>query len=153
MAHGWPEPSHPAAAWPLRPRPEVVAGFDAPATRWSAGHRGVDLLGSPGSRVRAPLPGRVTFAGSVAGRGVVVVDHGRFETTYEPVRARVRSGEHVDVGAVLGTLQTSRSHCGPRACLHWGLVEQGAYRDPLSLVARKVRLLPLGPQARGWARW
>ena len=62
--------------WPLLPRPRVVEGFDPPAVRWGPGHRGVDLAGSPGAPVRAALPGRVSFAGSVAGRDVVVVDHG-----------------------------------------------------------------------------
>ena len=76
-----------SAVWPLLPAPEVVAGFDPPATRWGAGHRGVDLAGAPGQPVRAALAGTVTFAGSLAGRGVVVVDHGATRTTYEPVDA------------------------------------------------------------------
>ena len=62
--------------WPLVPRPEVVAGFDPPETRWGAGHRGVDLLGHVGQPVHASLGGTVTFATPLAGRGVVVVDHG-----------------------------------------------------------------------------
>jgi len=149
VAHGWPEP-RPVAAWPLAPRPAVVAGFVQPATGWSAGHRGVDLLGTPGARVRAALGGRVSFAGAIAGRGVVVVDHGGYRTTYEPVRAVVRRGEQVETGETIGTLQTRLSHCAPRICLHWGLLENGAYRDPLSLIRRTaVRLLPLDPQARG----
>ena len=149
VAHGWPEP-RPTAVWPLDPRPEVVAGFELPATNWSAGHRGVDLLGAPGVRVRAALGGRVSFAGTIAGRGVVVLDHGGYRTTYEPVRAVVRRGEQVKTGELIGTLQRGRTHCAPRFCLHWGLIENGAYRDPLTLMrTTAVRLLPLGPQARG----
>lgn len=148
------EAPRPSAVWPLDPRPEVVARFDPPSTTWAAGHRGVDLLGTVGAQVRSAAAGRVTFAGKVAGRGVVVVDHGHYRTTYEPVRAVVRRGALVGTGTVLGTLQRAPSHCAPRACLHWGLVENGAYRDPLTLVqAVHVRLLPLLGQARGWARW
>ncbi|MCZ4498177.1 MAG: peptidase [Marmoricola sp.] len=155
-------PSTPAAAWPLSPRPSVVAGFDPPAQTWSAGHRGVDLLGSPGQPVRAALAGTVTFAGQLAGRGVVVVDHGGRRTTYEPVRAGVRVGSEVATGQQIGTLQASPSHCAPRSCLHWGLVEgERRYQDPLSLVgAGPVRLLPLltpvdgrGGTPSGAARW
>lgn len=134
------------AAWPLRPTPEVVAGFDAPSTRWSAGHRGVDLSGSLGQPVRAALPGTVSFAGRIAGRGVVVVDHGATRTTYEPVAATVALGEAVEAGERIGTLQLGGSHCFPAACLHWGLRAGDTYLDPLTLVgAGPVRLLPLGP--------
>jgi murein DD-endopeptidase MepM/ murein hydrolase activator NlpD len=135
----------PLGSWPLSPRPAVVRGFDPPASRWGAGHRGVDLLGSPGQRVHSALPGRVSFAGTIAGRGVVVVDHGDTRTTYEPVDASVAVGDVVAAGAVLGRLQTGGSHCFPRSCLHWGLIE-GAdhYLDPLTLVGLgPVRLLPL----------
>lgn len=143
VAQRRPEPDRPAAVWPLAPRPQVVAGFDPPSSTWSAGHRGVDLLGSPGATVRAALAGRISFAGTIAGRGVVVVDHGAYRTTYEPVQPAVRRGAQVTTGELIGRLQTGRSHCAPRACLHWGLVEDGAYRDPLSLLRpRTVRLLP-----------
>ena len=138
-------PSPAAGVWPLDPRPEVVAGFDPPESRWGAGHRGVDLAGHVGQPVRAAEPGRVTFAGTLAGRGVVVVDHGTTRTTYEPVDASVALGDQVRAGAVVGRLQLFGSHCFPRACLHWGLIEgRDRYLDPLTLVgAGPVRLLPL----------
>ncbi len=132
-------------AWPLDPRPEVVGGFHPPATRWGPGHRGVDLAGRAGQPVRAAAPGRVSFAGRLAGRGVVVVDHGGTRTTYEPVSAAVPVGDRVAAGTVLGRLEVFGSHCFPRSCLHWGLIEGAEhYLDPLTLVgAGPVRLLPL----------
>ncbi|WP_082612540.1 MULTISPECIES: M23 family metallopeptidase [unclassified Nocardioides] len=134
----------PVGAWPLRPQPEVVAGFDPPDVTWGAGHRGVDLAGSPGQPVLAALPGQVVFAGRIAGRGVVVVGHGDTRTTYEPVTARVAVGSPVAAGAVLGQLELVGSHCFPRACLHWGWIRGETYLDPLRLVgAGPVRLLPL----------
>lgn len=134
----------PVGDWPLRPAPEVVAGFDPPVSTWGAGHRGVDLLGSAGTPVRAALPGTVTFVGSIAGRGVVTVDHGQTRTTYEPVSASVRRDDPVSGGDVIGTLDVPGSHCFPRACLHWGWLRGETYLDPLDLVgAGPVRLLPL----------
>lgn len=134
-----------AATWPLEPQPSVVAGFDPPGSVWGAGHRGVDLLGTSGQPVLAALAGRVSFAGTIAGRGVVVIAHGARRTTYEPVLARVRTGDQVPTGGVIGALQTGRSHCAPRACLHWGLLEGRDYLDPLSLLGRTpIRLLPNG---------
>lgn len=143
----------PVGVWPLAPTPEVVAGFDPPSDPWGAGHRGVDLLGSPGRPVRAALPGRVTWAGMLAGRGVVVVDHGVTRTTYEPVDPSVDVGAIVAAGDRIGRLALVGSHCPPRACLHWGWLRGDTYLDPLRLVgAGPVRLLPLWrdePAGRG----
>lgn len=134
----------PVGGWPLRPEPTVVTRFDPPTNPYGAGHRGVDLLGRAGQEVHAALPGTVTFAGRIAGRGVVVVGHGATRTTYEPVAAAVAVGDAVAGGAPLGTLESAGSHCAPRACLHWGWLEGEDYLDPLRLVGDgPVRLVPL----------
>lgn len=139
----------PVGVWPLRPEPTVERGFDPPDEPWGAGHRGADLLGQPGQPVRSALPGRVSWAGVLAGRGVVVVAHEATRTTYEPVEARVFVGDIVAAGEVIGRLSSVGSHCLPRACLHWGWIREGGfegdtYLDPLRLVGGgPVRLLPL----------
>ncbi|WP_082748957.1 M23 family metallopeptidase [Nocardioides jensenii] len=135
----------PDGVWPLAPRPAVVSGFDPPDTRWGAGHRGVDLAGSPGQLVRSALSGTVSFAGVIAGRSVVVVSHGATRTTYEPVVATIAVGTPVEAGTAIGRLQLGGSHCLPASCLHWGLIRNAddVYLDPLDLVgADRVRLLP-----------
>jgi murein DD-endopeptidase MepM/ murein hydrolase activator NlpD len=122
----------------------VVRPFEPPDTPYGAGHRGVDLLGSTGQTVRTALPGTVTYAGLLAGRGVVVVSHGGTRTTYQPVSASVAVGQVLARGDRIGSLGLSGSHCFPRACLHWGWVAGDTYLDPLRLVgAGPVRLLPL----------
>lgn len=132
--------------WPLDPRPEVLRGFEAPPQPWAAGHRGVDLRGSPGQAVRAAGAGTVSFSGVIAGRGVIAIQHpdGR-RTTYEPVGERDPAGTVEHPGDRIGTLDEG-AHCGDTPCLHWGLlVGPDDYRDPLSLLLfRQVRLLPLG---------
>jgi murein DD-endopeptidase MepM/ murein hydrolase activator NlpD len=135
----------PVGVWPLQPAPPtVVAFFDPPADPYAAGHRGVDLLGHPGQTVATALPGTVTYAGMLAGRGVVVVDHGTTRTTYQPVSASVAVGTPVAAGDPIGTLDLPGSHCFPRTCLHWGWIEGETYLDPLLLVGGgPVRLLPL----------
>jgi murein DD-endopeptidase MepM/ murein hydrolase activator NlpD len=122
----------------------VVRAFDPPAVPWGKGHRGVDLAGTVGQAVDSALVGRVTFAGSVAGRGVVVVDHGATRTSYQPVAATVHVGETVLAGQQIGTLRLPGSHCFPRACLHWGWLRGDTYLDPLLLVGGgPIVLLPL----------
>lgn len=135
----------PAYRWPLDGAPRVVRAFDPPPQRWAAGHRGVDLAGLPGGAVRAAGTGVVRFAGRIAGRGVVSVAHeGGLRTTYEPLDPRVRAGDRVFAGDLLGVLVTGHRGCAVPACLHWGLRSGSAYLDPLALLGLgRVRLLPL----------
>lgn len=139
---------------PLGRPVQVLRGFDPPALRWLAGHRGVDLAAAPGAEVAAAGAGVVTFAAPLAGRGVVVVRHGSLRTTYEPVTASVAEGTVVATGQVLGAVEPSEVHCAGRTCLHWGLLRGSTYLDPLALLGlAPVRLLPLPPRqgARGTA--
>lgn len=120
----------------------VVRSFDPPAQPWLPGHRGVDLLGTVGAEVGAAMAGRVVFAGTLAGRGVVVVSHGTLRTTYLPVRALVRVGQQVGTGEVIGRLEAGHG-CPGGSCLHWGLKRGDTYLDPLSLLdTGPIKLLP-----------
>jgi murein DD-endopeptidase MepM/ murein hydrolase activator NlpD len=135
--------------WPLRPRPAVLRGFDAPSPNWNRGHRGVDLAGMPGQSVYAAAAGIVVFAGTLVDRPVVSIAHsGGLRTSYEPVEAVVRAGQRVAAGSVLGELVAGHAGCG--TCLHWGAMWGAAsrahYVDPLGLVVTTpVRLKPLHP--------
>jgi murein DD-endopeptidase MepM/ murein hydrolase activator NlpD len=128
--------------WPLTGAVRVVAGYDPPAQRWNAGHRGVDLATHRGAAVLAAAGGRVSFASRLAGRGVVVVDHGSVRTTYEPVDALAAVGDEVEAGAVIGRIGRG-GHCSS-SCLHWGLKRGDTYLNPLLLVGGEsvLRLLP-----------
>ncbi|MFG1923685.1 peptidoglycan DD-metalloendopeptidase family protein [Cryptosporangium sp. NPDC048952] len=131
--------------WPVDGQARVVRRFEAPDGPYGAGHRGVDLAGTPGAVVRAAGAGVVRFAGPVGGRGVVSVTHddGR-RTTYEPVRASVRAGDRVVPGTPLGHLDGTHLGCGAETCLHWGLIVAGQYVDPLTLLGPgSVRLYPV----------
>jgi murein DD-endopeptidase MepM/ murein hydrolase activator NlpD len=132
-------------AWPLYPAPTVRTRFAAPEHPYGRGHRGVDLVGSDGQAVLAARAGVVVFAGPVAGRGVVSVEHDDgLRTTYEPVQPTVRAGASVPAGAVLGLLQPGHDGCR-RACLHWGVRRSRLeYLDPLVLLRPpRMRLLPV----------
>ncbi|NLG54255.1 MAG: M23 family metallopeptidase [Rhodococcus sp.] len=132
--------------WPLVPRPHVSRKFDKPEHNWLSGHRGVDLAGYPGQAVLAAGAGIVVFAGVVAGKPVVSVDHpGGLRTTYEPVEPRVTAGMRVGQGTVLGYLEPGHQQCSAPSgtCLHWGLRRGREYLDPTVLVrAMPIRLLP-----------
>lgn len=134
-----PDPMVPAVArlWPVGRRPAVLRGWEPPATPYGPGHRGVDLSAAAGTPARAVAAGRVSFAGQVAGRGVVSLEltgtgDPPLRTTYEPVEVSVREGAEVSAGEVLGTVEPTGSHC--TACLHWGLLRGDVYLNPLSLL-------------------
>lgn len=130
--------------WPLAPRPAVVAPFRPPHSDWGAGHRGVDLAASSGQRVLSAAAGRVTHVGVIAGRGTLTVLHrDGVRTTYEPVVPRVREGDVVSAGQVIGAVaDEGSSHC--TTCLHFGALRGRVYLDPLALLQRRaVVLLPL----------
>ncbi|MEI7031107.1 M23 family metallopeptidase [Streptomyces pratensis] len=153
VPHGRTDAGHGGRSWPLAGRPTVVRGWEPPTGPYGPGHRGVDLAAAPGDRVLAAAAGRVSYAGPVAGRGVlsIEIDGGGappLRTTYEPVRALVRQGERVRAGQSVGVLEGGPFHC-PAGCLHWGLRRADAYLDPLSLLPPSLlrrgpsRLLPV----------
>jgi murein DD-endopeptidase MepM/ murein hydrolase activator NlpD len=131
------------AAAPVHPV-VVLSEFDPPAQPWLPGHRGADLRAASGDPVRAARAGRVTFAADLAGRGVVVVDHGELRSTYEPVEATVTVGDPVRSGQAIGTIATGTGHCGDGHCLHLGLRRDRQYLDPLLLLG------PGTPRLRPW---
>ena len=131
--------------WPLDEAASVSRGFAPPTSRYGSGHRGADLPGATGLPVLAAAGGVVTYAGRLAGRGVVVVSQGELRTTYEPVTSSVALGSQVSSGDELGRLEPGHSGCPVEACLHWGLRRGEDYLDPVALVQRRpMRLLPLG---------
>ncbi|HET7802230.1 MAG TPA: peptidoglycan DD-metalloendopeptidase family protein [Humibacillus xanthopallidus] len=133
-------------SWPLQPTPEVARRFDPPDQPWLPGHRGVDLVGAVGQAVHSPTSGTVTYAGRLAGRGVVVVTHaGGLRSTFEPVSSTVSMGTVVAQGDPVGAISAEAGHCAPVTCLHWGVLRGRAYLDPLAFVGRaRIVLLPLG---------
>ena len=131
--------------WPTGAPATVVEDFDPPAVVWGRGHRGVDLGAAEGAQIRSAAAGTVAFAGMVAGRPVVSVDHADgIRTTYEPVEPAVSAGDTVGAGQVIGTLLPGHRSDGVCA-LHWGArTGPKTYINPLRLLQPAViRLKPL----------
>jgi Peptidase family M23/Putative serine esterase (DUF676) len=126
----------------------VVRPFDAPASAYGPGHRGIDFAVPPGTPVRASSDGMVAFAGSVAGSLHVVVAHdSQLRTTYAFLAGiGVRAGDRVTRGQVVGAAGSS----GPEheaGGLHFGVRRGDRYVDPQRLFAvcdltQLVRLVP-----------
>lgn len=151
-----PDPPRRDLRGPLAGPVSAVTAFDPPVEPWLAGHRGVDLAAAPLTTILAPADGTVVFAGAVGGRPVLSIDHGAgLRTTYEPVRASVRTGDSVATGDAVGHLLAGHAGCPVASCLHWGarLASGGPsgdddYIDPLSMLSvhdRPIRLKPTRP--------
>ena len=150
---GWFGLGPPAASQPAdRPPPSpviyeppvdapVVDGFRPPVTPFGPGNRGLEYASTPGTPVRAAAPGRVVFAGPVAGTLHVTVVHADgVRTSYSFLASvAVHEGDHVDTGTPLGTAGTR---------LFFSARVGDAYLDPAALLAAgevHVRLVPEGP--------
>ncbi|HEY4453213.1 MAG TPA: peptidoglycan DD-metalloendopeptidase family protein [Pseudonocardiaceae bacterium] len=140
-------------SWPLSPPHPVLRPFQAPATPYGPGHRGVDLGGSVGEPVFAAGDGLVLYAGSLFNCGLISIEHpGGLRTTYTPVVPSVRVGQEVARRQQIGTLLAAQPGCpeevgnngtGPPVFLYWGVHRDRTYLDPLRLVETgEIRLLP-----------
>lgn len=131
--------------WPVPAPIRVVAPFRAPPTPFTAGHRGIDIATESAASVTAPAPGVVSFAGMVAGRPVIAIDHGDgIVSAIEPVAALVEAGAVVTSGDPIGTVSTG-GHCAS-GCVHFGVRVDGEYVSPYLFLGGLPRavLLPSG---------
>jgi murein DD-endopeptidase MepM/ murein hydrolase activator NlpD len=142
-----PGPAYGTYAWPVRG--PVLRPFDPPDSPFGSGHRGIDIGAPIGTTVVAAGPGRVAFAGPVAGGLFVSIDHpDGVRTTYSWLSGiSVRAGDQVDGGQSIGRTGTGHPGPGPPH-LHFGARVGSVYIDPMLLLERGglvglVRLAPL----------
>ena len=130
--------------WPVGPPHDLGRSFQAPPGPYGAGHRGIDVGARPGSAVRAPADGVVSFAGVVVDRPVLSIQHSDgLLSSIEPVTAVVAEGDRVSAGQVVGVVATG-AHCSDR-CVHFGVRRHGQYISPLLFLGglAPAVLLPL----------
>jgi murein DD-endopeptidase MepM/ murein hydrolase activator NlpD len=149
-ATGFAAAAGPAAwAWPVASGADgVLRGFQAPASPYAAGHRGIDLAAGPGDSVLAVADGVVLFTGTVVDRPTLSIGHpGDLVSSIEPVAASVVAGERVHRGQVVGRVAAG-GHCAAR-CAHLGVRQHGDYLSPLRFLGGIPRavLLPVDAAA------
>ena len=122
--------SHRGWVWPVD-EVQILRRFEAPPHAYGPGHRGIDL--GAVETVRAPADGQVAFAGMVAGRPVLTIDHGDgLVTTLEPVVTELVAGHRVARGSPVGIVATG-GHTRD-GTVHFGVRWDGAYINPLRLL-------------------
>lgn len=96
-------------------------------------HKGIDIAGTEGERVNAPLPGTVLLVGDFYYTGwTVIVDHGMgLKTLYAHLSSvNVAEGKKLPQGIEIGRIGSTGRATG--AHLHFGVIWDGLRLDPLS---------------------
>lgn len=121
------QPDYPIVLYAPPVRDGVVDPFRPPAHIGAAGNRGLEYGNPFGRHVLAAADGVVTFAGPVAGRGVITVQHADgLRTTYTGLGdIWVSDGEFVDQGWAMGAASEG---------LHFGVRIHDHYLDPQILI-------------------
>ena len=114
-------------------------------------HRGTDYAAPLGTPVYAAGDGRVVEAGySRANGNYVFIQHGEsYKTHYLHLdKRRVKKGERVQQGGVIGTVGSTGAATGPH--LHYEFLVNGVHRNPRSVhkILPKAKSLPNTEMAR-----
>jgi murein DD-endopeptidase MepM/ murein hydrolase activator NlpD len=102
------------------------------AMRWGSMHYGVDMAAPTGTKYYAAHAGTVTVADWSGGYGKCIkIDHGNgIETVYgHSSQIRVKVGQHVDAGQLIGLIGTTGDSTGPH--LHFEVNVNGVHLDPM----------------------
>lgn len=100
-------------------------------------HSGVDIAADPGTPVRAPAPGLVTFAGYREGYGkVVVINHGyNINTIFAHLsKTFVNSGDKLKRGETIAEVGNTGHSTGPH--LHYEIRKNGVPVNPHAFMSR-----------------
>lgn len=99
-------------------------------------HRGVDYAGNQGSPVVAPAAGQVALVGRESDGfqihgNTIGINHGQGVSSIflHLSQIRVKEGDFVQAGQVIGTVGSTGASTGPH--LHWGLYVHGVSVDPV----------------------
>jgi peptidoglycan LD-endopeptidase LytH len=147
-----PVPVASAWTWPVDGPVLRPFQFDRSHPYAAGQHRGLDIGAEAGARVRAPVGGVVSFAGSVPNGGKTVsieTPSGHTATLVHLGALSVARGARVDEGAVVGAVGPSGTTDLSEPFVYFGVRvtddEQG-YVDPLSFLPVRVTPPP-SPQA------
>lgn len=100
-------------------------------------HRGIDFRGERGDPVLSPHNGVVVFAQKRITTGnTLVLDHGQgvFSLFFHLDSIDVQAGDRVKKGEIVAAVGSTGISAGSH--LHWGLMVNGIYVDPLDWISR-----------------
>jgi murein DD-endopeptidase MepM/ murein hydrolase activator NlpD len=127
--------------WPVIGR--ITSAFGetrfSPSSGGTRPHQGIDIAAPTGTPIMAPADGVVIIAGKEAQYGrLVSIDHGHgYATRYGHLKdIRVKPGDRVHAGQILGTVGTSGNTTGPH--LHYEVRIHGRPVNPFLYLTQKL---------------
>jgi murein DD-endopeptidase MepM/ murein hydrolase activator NlpD len=127
-----------APCWRAPVEAPVTDPYRQPACRWCPGNRGIEYGTSRGTAVWAVAGGEVTFSGTVAGHGYLVVRHADgMRATYGNLSDRSFTAGDIVVRNVIVGYTAGR--------FHFGLRIGDTYVDPSPFLGRLVGVVRLVP--------
>ena len=114
----------------------VQEQYLAPASKYGAGHRGVDFKLAPYGAINAPDSGTLAFKGRVVNRDVVTLRTSGGLVSFEPACTEFEVGEQIQRGEPFATHCPAGSdyeyHCDN--CVHFSLRDSFGYLSPIQLI-------------------
>lgn len=110
-----------------------------PFKKTKASHKGVDLAGRTGNKIKIMAKGKVTKAQYSNGYGnLVVVDHGNgFKTKYAHLhKIYVKKGQYLEINDVVGELGSTGRSTGPH--LHYEVLYHDKDINPMPFIKSKI---------------
>lgn len=106
-----------------------------PFKKSKAYHKGVDLAGRTGNKIKTMAPGKVVKSDYNSGYGnIIEIDHGNgFVTKYAHLnKSYVQKGQTVKTGDYIGEMGSTGRSTGPH--LHYEILYQGKDVDPMPFI-------------------
>ncbi len=119
----------PEYAWPVEGK--IICTYG------ELGNKGIDILTSPGSSVKAAKDGKVVFVGTTTKYGeTIIIEHenGMFSVYGHDMIVRVKEGQSVKKGAIIGEMKNSSQ---ARRYLHFEIRYKNNPVNPLNLLEKK----------------
>jgi hypothetical protein len=109
-----------------------------PASKWGAGHRGIDLLVEDQEQIKSPFDGIVHFEGKVVDRNVLTLKSSSgLLASFEPICSNLIAGDEVTQGEQVGHYcsgtENYEEHC--EMCIHFSVRSEHGYLNPLLFVS------------------
>ena len=128
------------------PFSRVTSGFNPrrfhPVLKTRRPHNGTDFGAPIGTPIRASGAGKVIYAGRNGGHGnFVKIDHpGPYASSYSHMhKIRVRKGQKVKQGQIIGTVGTTGMSTGPH--LHYQFWKNGKFVNPMTVKLPRTQKL------------
>ena len=137
----------------LPPQVKILLGFKERYGADNKLHYGIDVYAEKGAELYAPAEGSISFVGRVPGSAglnvtaLTITTEAGHQVSINPfATTRVKLGDAVKKGQVLGTLSDVGDPSSLASHFHLSLRERGVYKDPTHLLMETISTSGVGKE-------